>query len=50
MQGSFKNNKHTEEDKAEEISPLVDGQSYYSAEKDQCVKDDYIREQEIMRN
>jgi hypothetical protein len=36
MQGNFLKNKHTEQDKAAEISPLVGGQPYYHAEKDKC--------------
>ena len=38
MQGNLQHYKHREQDKTEEISPLVDAQSHYYAEKDKRIK------------
>jgi hypothetical protein len=38
MQGSLQNNKHTEQDKKEEIRSLVVGQSYNNEENDKRAK------------
>jgi len=38
VQGTLQNYKQREQDKKEEISPLVDGQSHNYAEKDKRIK------------